>query len=63
MITNELVQSLWSCPYVEWSYVSSFGASSEILLMWDRMIVSMVEVCQGNFMAACPFRNVDDGME
>jgi hypothetical protein len=43
--------------------VASFGASSEILLMWDRMVVSMVEVCQGNFMAACPFRNVDDGME
>jgi hypothetical protein len=63
MITNDLVQSLWSCPYVEWSYVASIGALGGILLMWDRRVVSKVEVCQGNFMAACSFRNVDDGME
>jgi hypothetical protein len=63
MITHELVQSLWSCPYVEWSYVASFGASGGILLMWDRRVVSKVDVCQGNFVAACSFRNMDDGME
>ena len=63
MITPGLVHSLWSCPYVEWSYVASIGASGGILLMWDRRVVSKVENCQGNFVAACCFRNVDDGME
>jgi exonuclease III len=63
LITHGLVQSLWRCPYVEWSYVASNGALGGILLMWDRRAVSKVEVCQGNFVAACSFRNVDDGME
>jgi endonuclease/exonuclease/phosphatase family metal-dependent hydrolase len=63
MVTHGLVQSLWSCPYVEWSYVASHGASGGILLMWDRRVVSKVDVCQGSFVAACSFRNVDDGME
>jgi hypothetical protein len=63
VITHGLVLSLWRCPYVEWTYVASVGASGGILLMWDRRVVSKVDVCQGNFVAACSFRNVDDGME
>jgi hypothetical protein len=63
LITPGLVQSLWSCPYVEWSHVASVGASGGILLMWDRRVVTKVEVCQGNFVVACSFRNTDDGLE
>jgi hypothetical protein len=63
LITPDLVQSIWSCPYVEWSYVASNGASGGILLMWDRRAVSKMEVCHGNYVVACSFRNVDDGME
>jgi hypothetical protein len=63
LITFGLVQSIWRCPYVEWSYVASNGASGGILLMWDRRAVSKVEVCHGNYVVACSFRNVDDGME
>jgi hypothetical protein len=63
MITTILVQSLWRCPYVEWCYVASIGASGGILLMWDRRVVSKVDVCVGNFVAASSFRNVDDGLE
>jgi hypothetical protein len=63
LITQGLVQSIWRCPYVEWSYVASKGASGGILLMWDRRVVSKVDACQGNYVAACSFRNVDDGME
>jgi hypothetical protein len=63
LITLDLVQSIWRCPYVEWSYVASNGASGGILLMWDRRVVSKVEVCHGSYVVACYFRNVDDGME
>jgi hypothetical protein len=38
-------------------------ASSGILLMWDRRVVTMVDVCLGNFVAASSFRNVDDGLK
>ena len=30
---------------------------------WDRRVVAKVDVCLGNFVATCSFRNVDDGME
>jgi endonuclease/exonuclease/phosphatase family metal-dependent hydrolase len=63
LITQGLVQSIWRCPYVEWSYVASKGAAGGILLMWDRRVVSKVDAYQGNYVAACSFRNVDDGME
>jgi hypothetical protein len=60
--------SWFSAKFMEMSlcrvgFVASFGASGEILLMWDGRAVLKVDVCQGNFVAACSFRNVDDCME
>ena len=63
MITPSVVQSLWSCPYMEWCHMDSIGASGGILLMWDRRVVTKVDTCLGNFVAACSFRNVEDNME
>ena len=31
--------------------------------MWDRRVVTKVDVCLGNFVVASSFRNVDDGLE
>jgi hypothetical protein len=42
--------------------VDSIGASGGILLMWDRRVVTKIEVCLGNYVAACSFRNVGDGL-
>jgi hypothetical protein len=61
MVSNQLVQSLWRCPYKEWCHVDSCGASGGILLMWDRRVVSKIEDCLGNYVVACSFRNVEDG--
>ena len=61
-ITNILVQSMWRCLYVEWCHVASDGASGGILLMWDRRAVTKLNVYLGSFVAACSFRNVDDGL-
>ena len=44
-ITPGIMQSLWRCPYVEWSYVASMGVLGGILLLWDRRAVSKVDVC------------------
>jgi hypothetical protein len=63
MITTSLVQSLWRCPYAEWCFVPSIGASGGILLMWHRRVVSKVDVCVGTFVAASLFRNVEEGLE
>ena len=35
-ITRGIVKSIWSCPYVDWLYLGSEGASGGIVLMWDR---------------------------
>jgi exonuclease III len=57
-----LVHSLWRCPYVEWCFVAAEGASGGILLMWDRRVVSKIDVCLGSYVAACCFKNVEDGL-
>lgn len=48
---------------MEWCHVASQGASGGILLMWDRKVVTKIDVCLGRFVAACSFRNVGDGLE
>jgi exonuclease III len=62
LFSNQLVQSLWGCPYVEWCHVASNGASGGILLVWDRRVVSKIDAYLGSFVVACSFRNVEDGM-
>ena len=62
LISNQLVQNLWRCLYMEWCYVASNGASGGILLMWDRRVVSRIDECMGRYVVACSFRNVDDGL-
>jgi exonuclease III len=41
-ISNNFVQSLWGCPYMDWCRVDSRGASGGILIMWDRRAVSRI---------------------
>ena len=60
--TPNLVHSLWRCPYVEWCCVAAERVSRGILLMWDRRVVSKIDVCLGSYVAACCFRNVEDGL-
>jgi exonuclease III len=60
--TPSLVHSLCRCPYVEWCFVAAEGALGGILLMWDRKVVSKIDVCIGSYVAACCFRNVEDGL-
>jgi hypothetical protein len=62
LISNQLVQSLWRCPYREWCHVASNGASGGILLMWDCRVVSKLDECMGRYVVACSFRNVEDGL-
>ena len=39
LVSRGLVRSIWSCPYIDWLYLGSEGASGGILLMWDRRVV------------------------
>ena len=43
--------------------MASVGASGGILLIWDKRVVTKVDVCVGNFVAASSFKNVDDSLE
>ena len=58
-----MVRSIWSCPYVDWLYLGSVGASGGILLMWDRRVVEKVEEAVGHFSVSCKFKNVGDQFE
>ena len=48
-ITRGIVRSIWGCPYVDWLYLGSDGASGGILLMWDRPVMEKVEESWGIF--------------
>jgi hypothetical protein len=59
-ISSSFVISLWSCAYADWCFVASKGASGGILLMWDRRMVTKIEVCVGDYVVAFSFKNVED---
>jgi len=59
-ISNNLVRSLWGCPFVDWCYLASCGASGGMLIMWDKRIVEKIDVFVGELVLAFFFRSVDD---
>ena len=59
-ITRGIVRSIWSCPYVDWLYLGSDGASGGILLMRDSRVVEKVEEAMGHFSVSCKFKNVGE---
>jgi hypothetical protein len=61
-ISNNIVNNLWGCPYVEWCYVASRAASGGILPMWDKRVVTKLEVCVGAFVVTCSFHEEVSGM-
>jgi exonuclease III len=60
LVTRELVQSLWGFVHVDWCSLGAQGASSGILLMWDRRVVEKVEDWVGCFTVACSFCSISD---
>lgn len=59
-ISNSLVRSLWRCPYADWCYLASCGASGGMLLIWDKRIVEKIDVFVGEYVLACSFRSVEE---
>jgi len=59
-ISDSLVRNIWSYPFVDWCYLASFGASSGMLIMWDKRIIEKIDVFVGEFVLACSFRSVEE---
>lgn len=36
LIDKNIINRLWSCPYLGWTVLVSKGASHGIVVMWDR---------------------------
>jgi hypothetical protein len=62
LISNSIVRSLWGCQFLDWCYLPSSGASGGILLMWDRRVKEKIEVCVGEYVVPCSFRNIEDNL-
>jgi exonuclease III len=60
IISNNIVRSLWGCPFVDWCYSASYGASGGMLIMWDKRIVEKIDVFVGEYVFACSFRSIFD---
>jgi exonuclease III len=63
LISSRVVRSLWSCPYVDWVFLGSNGASGGILLMWDRRVVEKIEDAVGQYLVSCKFKTIMDQRE
>ncbi|KAG6651554.1 hypothetical protein CIPAW_06G120200 [Carya illinoinensis] len=50
--SRNLVRSVWGCPYVDWVYLASNGASGGILVMWDKRVVEKMEDFVGEYTVA-----------
>ncbi len=48
---------------MDWVYLGSEGASSGILLMWDRRVVENIDEAVGLFSVSCKFRCIEDQHE
>jgi hypothetical protein len=40
VMSRNVVRSLWGCHHVDWCCLDSRGASSGILIMWDKKVLS-----------------------
>ena len=60
-ISRKDVISLWGCRYVDWCYMAASRVAVGILLMWDKRVVTRVDMEMGECVAACSFKNVVDG--
>ena len=60
VVSRSLVRSLWGCHHVDWCCLASKGASSNILIMWNRRVVEKIDECVGKFILVVLFRNFED---
>ena len=60
LVSRKIVRSLWCCPYADWVYLASNGASGGILVMWDKRVVEKMEEFVGEYTVACSFKMVED---
>lgn len=60
LIDNKLVCSLWGKQFVDWLHLDDVGASGEILLMWDKRVLTKIEEVVRRYAVSCKFQNVKD---
>jgi hypothetical protein len=63
LIARRDVNSLWGCHYVDWFYEVATGVAGGILLIWDKRVVTRLDMEVGECVMACSFKNVVDGFE
>ena len=60
LINRVVICSLWGGHHVDWSYLGSFGASGQVLMMWDTQVVNKMEESMGRFLVSCKLTSVSD---
>lgn len=58
-IDRAVVRSLWGCLFVDWKFLEADGASSDIVVPWDRRVVEKMAVAKGEYSLSCRFRCVE----
>ncbi|XP_022145142.1 uncharacterized protein LOC111014657 [Momordica charantia] len=59
-INNKFIKSLWSSISIAWASLDASGASGGIILLWDQLSTSAVEVICGHFSISVHFKLADN---
>ena len=51
----------WGGPFSELESFACKGSTGDILLLWDKRRINMVDSVVGSFLVSCLFRMAEDG--
>ena len=59
-MSKMIVRSLGVGRCLDWKVLNSRGASSGVLVLWDKKVLQLLEAEVGNFSVSCRFKNCED---
>ena len=63
VVSCSIAISLWGRRPVEWIHLPSVGCSGGIIILWDPLILELVNSRIGSFAVCCKFKSLKDNFE
>ena len=61
VMTKGVVRSLGPGRFLDWRVLNAMGTAGGVLIYWDKRLLEILGVEEGQFSISCRFRNVGDG--
>jgi len=63
VVSHSITISLWGRRPVEWIHLPSVGRSGGIIILWEPLILKLVDSRIGSFSVCCKFKSLEDNFE